>query len=138
MASTSPSMLDLIELDSQENAVIASAVAILRSSFSVKKVKVMDDIEAERDAIKHENVELSSELLIAREQLDKVTLEAVAMKNGIDALSVAIAKHGEEIKSFIELAGVGTVEEVKHILRVHREIIEKTKVLVVVETHKKV
>jgi hypothetical protein len=58
------------------------------------------------------------------------------MKKGIDAFNNVAAKHEEEINIFTELAGVGTIEEVKHILRVHREIIEKKKVMV--EKHKKV
>ena len=76
------------ELDSQENAavafVVASAAGEARSSFIEKKVTLMDNIEAHIAAIKRKNVELSSELSIAREQLDKVTLEAVVMKNDID------------------------------------------------------
>jgi hypothetical protein len=49
---------------------------------------------------------------------------------------VAKQQHKEEIASFVELAGVGTIEEVKNILRGHREIMEQEKVLL--EHHEKV
>ena len=83
--------LELLEFDSQEQAAIASAVAEVCSWFSEKKLKSIDDIEAHVDAIKRKNIELSSELSIAREQLDKVNLEAVVLKNDIDALNLVAA-----------------------------------------------
>jgi hypothetical protein len=133
-------MRDLIDLDAQEKVAVEGAIAStvigVLSSFIEKKVTLMDNIEAQTDAIKNKNIELSSELLIVREQPDKVALEVVMMKNDIEALNDVAAKHEEEINSFIELAGVGTIEEVKHTLRVHREIIEKNKVMV--EKHTKV
>jgi hypothetical protein len=70
-------MRDPIEIDSQENAAVASAIAFVaaqsRSPVFDKKVTLMNNIEAHIDAIKSKNVELSSEHSIAREQLDKVT-----------------------------------------------------------------
>ncbi len=97
----------------------------------------MDNIEANIDAIKKKNVELSTELAFAREQLDKVNLEFVLMKqDNINAMNDVAAKHEEEIYNFVELAGVGTIDEVKHILRIQREITEKNKVKV--EKHRKI
>ncbi len=85
----------------------------------------MDNIEAQNDAIKRKNVELTSELHITREQLDKAALKAVVMKNDIDDLKTAAAKHEEEMKSLIAIAGAGSIKKAKNILRGHREIKKK-------------
>ncbi len=47
---------------------------------------------------------------IAREQLDKVALEAAVMKRDIDDLK-------SEMKSLIEIAGAGSIEDIKNIFR---------------------
>ena len=101
-----------------------------------KKVTLLDNIKANIDAIKRKNVELSSELSIAREKLDKVTLEAVVMKNDIDDLKTAVAKHEEEMKSILAIAGTGSIEEVKNMLRGIREIKEQEQALI--EHHEKI
>jgi hypothetical protein len=89
-------------------------------------LRLADEMKAEKDAVDKKNVELSTSLATAIQQRDEILLE----------VEVAKQQHKEEIASFVELAGVGTIEEVKNILRGHREIMEQEKVLL--EHHEKV
>jgi hypothetical protein len=97
----------------------------------------MDNIEANINAIKLKNAKLSTELAITREQFYQINIDIVVMKkDNIDVMNVTTAehelkmstasgKHEEGLYNFVELVGIGTIEEVKHVLRVHREITDK-------------
>ena len=52
------------------------------------------------------------------------------MKQDVDDLKTAAAKHAKEMKSLIEIACAGSIEEINNILRGHREIKEQEQVLI--------
>jgi hypothetical protein len=113
MASLANTFFQLMEAHSHESLHMKEAQSKEELTMKEAQDKVMlhlvDEMEAEKDAIINKNTELSSGLAFAIQPRDDIALK----------IEMAKQQYKEEIAIIVELAGVGTIEEVKQILRGH-------------------